>query len=347
MEIKNAIQKGVKYLHQHQLPNGEFCCYTSWSDDRMRVAIYESSVFPTSLIGYSLINLSHIPEVKEMHERLAGFLQYQTMRGGVWPHFTSWTPLYKVCPPDVDNTSCASKLLQALNKDYPDNRKLLSLNRSKSGLFYTWFTLRFNWVWNKDYWLLCLREFKYPIMSLLFWKNVEAQRNDIDAVVNANVLFYLGLNGDTKTIISYLINVIENNQEDNCDLWYRNPFTIYYFFSRNYKILSKELEAIRKPINDRIRNTARANGSFGVSTLDTALGIIALINLGYRGCEVKEAVKFLLNSQEEYGEWPRWALFYGGPKKATCYGSEELVTAFCIEALELYRKTEFLNDEDI
>ncbi|RNL52536.1 prenyltransferase/squalene oxidase repeat-containing protein [Pedobacter jejuensis] len=337
--IDLAVDRGIKYLHQHQFPNGEFCGYISWGDDDMNVAIHESSVFPTSLIGYSLLNLKHISEVQEIHERSAGFLQYQSMRGGIWPHFTSWTPLYKVCPPDVDNTSCASKLLQALKKDYIPNRNILLLNRAKTGLFYSWYTLRFNWVWDKDYWLLCLRDFKYPIMALLFWKNVEAKRYDIDAVVNSNVLFYLGLDKDTEAIVPYLIDVIRNNRESECDLWYLNPFTIWYFFSRNFKVLKIELQAIREPIIQRILHTTKKDGSFGESVLDTALGIIVLLNLDYDISNLDNAINYLIDAQEKYGEWPRRAVYYGGPKKLQCYGSEELTTGFCLEALSLYQQS--------
>ena len=337
LDIEKAIYDGVKYLHQHQLPNGEFCCYIGWGDDSMQIAIHDSSVFPTSLIGFSLMNLKYIPEVKEIHERCVGFLQYQTLRGGIWPHFTSWTPLFKLCPPDVDNTSCASKLLQALNKDYPANRKMLLLNRTKSGLFYSWYTLRFNWVRSKDYWLLCLRDFKYPIKALLFWKNVEAKRYDVDAVVNANVLYYLGLDEDTKAIIPYLIKIIDDKKEESCDLWYLNPFTIYYFFSRNYKNYPIELVAIKNPIVERILQTANDDGRFGVSILDTALGIISLLNLGSKSPAIESGIKYLLKTQEKYGEWPRWAVYYGGPKKLQCYGSEELITGFCLEALSAYK----------
>jgi hypothetical protein len=335
--VESAIFKGVKFLHQHQYPNGEFCCYISWGDDSMQIAIPDSTVFPTSLIGYSLLQLRHIPEVNEIHEKAVGFLQYQSLRGGIWPNFPSWTQLFKICPPDVDNTSCASKLLQALDKPYPDNRKMLLLNREKSGRFYSWYTLRFNWVWNKDYWLLSLRDWKYPITALMFWHKVEAKRYDVDAVVNANVLFYLGLNEDTAGIIPYLIDVIEQQKEETCDLWYLNPFTIWYFFSRNFLIVSTELDVIKAPIIARILAEKKEDGSIGLSILDTALAIIALINSGYDGPEIDAGINFIVKKQGEFGDWPRWALYYGGPKKLQCYGSEETTTGFCIEALALFQ----------
>ena len=336
--IEKSILKGVQYLHQHQYPNGEFCCYIG-HEDHLKDTIPQSQIFPTSLICYSLLHLQHLPEVKEILDRSAAFLQFQLMRAGVWNHFTSWSPLFKLCPADADNTSCASKVLQSLKKDFPNNEKILLANRSRSGLFYTWYTLRPNMVWIKDYWLLILREFKYPLQSLFFWKSFECNRNDIDAVVNANVLFYLGLNTATQPIVNYLLEIIDQQREADCDKWYRNPFTIYYFFSRIYKEGINALAPAAEKMEERILATSKINGSFGESILDTALGIISLVHLNHRSPSLDEAVNFLIEQQNSYGNWPRWAVYYGGPKKLSCFGSEELTTGFCLEALALYQKT--------
>lgn len=338
LDINLAITKGVKYLHQHQFPNGEFCCFTSWGDDdSMQNAIFDSNVFPTSLICYSLLNLRHFPEVKEINERAAAFLQYQSMRGGIWNNYPSWAPFFKLCPPDVDNTSCASIVLRELKKDYPANQEMLLLNRTGSGLFYTWFTFRFKLIFHKNYFLICLRELKNPFASLLFWLNVEAKKYDVDAAVNANVLFYLGLNEETKAIIPYIIDIIKNNKESVCDHWYLDPFAIYYFFSRDYLIAPIELHEIKDPIISRILETASQDGMIGNSIFDTALGIVALINLGHDSDVIDNAANYLISTQNEFGEWPRWAVFYGGAKKARCYGSEETTIGFCLEALALYQ----------
>ena len=342
--IHQSLHKGIQYLHQHQLPNGEFCLYIGQEDDLKHTIPY-SNIFSTSLISYSLLKLSHLTEVQEVLERSAAFLQYQAMRGGVWNNFTSWSPLFKVCPADIDNTACASKVLQALKKDYPDNRDLMYNNLSYKGLFYTWYTLRPNTVWRKDYWLLILREFKNPLKSLFFWSKFECNRNDIDGVVNANALFYLGLNERTDPIVNYIIDIIIQNKEEDCDLWYRNAFTIYYFFSRNYANGITRLEAARQLMIDRIFDKANEDGSFGTGILDTALGVISLINLNCKSSLLTKAIHYITDNQTAYGNWIRWAVYYGGPKKLSCFGSEELTTGFCLEALSLYKST--LNNENI
>jgi hypothetical protein len=336
-KLEESLSLAIRYLHQHQYPNGEFCCYLG-HEDAMKDTIPDSNVFPTSLIAYALLNLQHIKEVEEMLNRAAAFLQFQSMRGGVWNNFTSWHPYFPICPADVDNTACASKVLQALYKEFPDNEEILLANRSKNGLFYTWYALRPNKVRIKNYWLLLLRELKYPIKSMMFWLKNACNRNDIDAAVNANVLFYLGLRPSTKPIISYLLDIIEKNKEADCDKWYRHPFSIYYFISRNYAAGILDLEPVRESIIDRVLSTARQNGQLGKSILDTAWGMISLIHLKCDPSKLQKSADYLLSQQGVYGEWPRWAVYYGGPDKSITYGSEEMTTAFCIEALSCFKQ---------
>jgi len=336
-DLDQSILKGVKYLHQHQFPNGEFCCYIG-HEDQMRDTVPDANIFPASLICYSLLQLAHIPEANEILQLTASFLQSQSMRAGVWNNFTTAHKYFKICSADVDNTCCASIVLKSLQRDYTANEEILLLNRSKSGLFYTWYTFRPNTVWDKNYWLLILREFKFPVTSYFFWTKNEARKYDIDAAVNANVLFYLGLKASTEPIIKYILAIIAQNKEDNCDAWYRNPFTIYYFFSRNYKAGIEALEPIKKPVTARILKTAKNDGTLGESILDTALGAISLMNLGHHSSILDQAINQLIQTQGQYGEWPRWALYYGGPKKLQCYGSEEMTTGFCLEALAMYNQ---------
>jgi len=68
-----------------------------------------------------------------------------------------------------------------------------------------------------------------------FWKLVpEASRHDVDAVIEANVLFYLGERPETQPIIEYFIRVLRGGEEDSCDRWYLNRFMFYYAVSRNF-----------------------------------------------------------------------------------------------------------------
>lgn len=344
--IEHSILKAIDYLHQHQFPNGEFCCYIAYEEE-MKYPVPQANLFPTSLISYSLLNLSTHPKVEAMLQLTGNFLEYQSMRGGAWNNFTIANEYFKICPACVDNTTCASIVMKGINRDFQNNEKILLYNRNENNLFYTWFTFRPGLRGNKDYWRLLLREFKYPLKTLFFWQLNEAGKYDIDGAVNANVLFYLGLREETLPVIDLMLDIIAKHREDDCDKWYRNPFTIYYFFVRNLYAGMTALEPIRKPILERILDTVKADGSLGENVLDTALGIISLIQLDHRSAVLTKAINYLIAQQGEYGNWIRLPLYYGGPKKLSFFGSEEMTTGFCLEALALYQKEVVRIEQDI
>jgi hypothetical protein len=61
------------------------------------------------------------------------------------------------------------------------------------------------------------------------------------------------------------------------------------------------------------------------------------LNFNYKCDELKNAVNFLIQNQSENGCWPRWIAYWGGPKKLQGWGSEELTTGFCLEAIARYK----------
>ncbi len=337
-KLSRGIESGISYLFEHQLPNGEFCCYYAPDDKMVAWCVPDSTTFPTALISGCLLPLRQHANVSKLLSSAAGFLQYQLMAGGVWNYFSKWNPLFNACPADADDTVCASYVLQSLGYDIPSNKNHLLANRNSKGLFYTWFILRPTKLryLSLEYMKIMLREFKRPLHTLLFWWKHEATRTDIDAVVNANVLFYLGLNSETRPIVDFLTDVIVKENEKNSDSWYKNPFNLYYFMSRNYKKM-KQFEPVREIIVQRILRSYKVNGSFNSSALETALAISTLLNFGYMDDRIAHSVKFLLDSQHPSGCWDRHIFFYSGHSKVVGWGSEEICTAYCIEALETYR----------
>ncbi|MBB6498115.1 hypothetical protein [Pedobacter cryoconitis] len=336
--LNDSIEMGISYLHEHQLPNGEFCCYYAPDDKMTEWCVPDSTVFPTALISSCLLQLRETPKVAQLLLLASNFLSYQIMRGGVWNFFTKWNPLFKLSPPDADDTVFASWVLKSLGVEFEDNISLLLSNRDHKGLFYTWFVLRPKINTSIRRWKVMARELKRPFSSLLFWSKYESERNDIDGVVNANILFYLGLNQHTKPVVTYLLDIIAQNKEKECDKWYKNPFTFYYFLARNYPAVP-ELEPAKASIVDRILSTGKTDGSLGNSALDTALALSVLMNFNYRDQPVvDQAAHFLISAQRKPGNWERNIFFYSGPSKTVGWGSEEIVTAYCIEALADYRK---------
>lgn len=340
LDFDNVIKSGLKYLDEHQFPNGEFASYLSGDIAMKEWTMPDSNIFFTGLIGLCLADIDK-PLAHHITDKTIPFLKYQMNTGQVWNYFTKSHPLHGICPDDVDDTATISALFISKGiweKSY--NKEILLANRNKAGLFYTWYVLRFEFKRNKIYWRITLAALLRPIKHLFFWLNTEANRNDVDGVVNANVLYCLGDIPETQPVINLINTIIKEEKEANCDLWYRDTSHVYYHFSKNYAKGIKKLEPIVNPIIQRILSKAQPDGRLGETILDTAWNICSLINLDYSGIKLEQAVIYLIQCQATAGYWPRQIAFWGGPKLLVGWGSEELSTAFCLEAIHRFKNAQ-------
>jgi hypothetical protein len=73
--------------------------------------------------------------------------------------------------------------------------------------------------------------------------------------------------------------------------------------------------------------------------LGTALAALTLLNCEAEVDLLDRQIDLMLDGQGEDGSWPRVA-FYSGPRppqpRSVWFGSEELTTALCLEALARY-----------
>ena len=331
--IEESINRGLDYLAQHQYPNGQFCSYIA-QDDAMKVGCYtDSTVFFTTLIGASLLPLSGTHAAEPILSGITDFLRYEMVGGGVWNYFSVTNRMRRILPYDGDSLSFASNFLLGRGEQI-DNKQLLLDNRARNGLFYTWFVLHSRLNTNKTLWRLALRQIRTPVHYFLFLlRNGE----DVDMGVNLSILSYLGDIPATAPVISKITKVIADQREHECDKWYLNPFSIYYLIARAYNHGVKNLQPLTDTIVERILATALPDGQLGKSILDTALGVVTLISFGCTSKEVHKAIDFLIKQQRAHGEWPRWLFFYVNPGLACGWGSEELTTAFCLEAIARYK----------
>lgn len=336
--LTQAVEQALTFLHQHQLNDGQFVAYTAGDTAMQDDMVTDTTLFPTLLVGHCLLHTAAHPLADQMLTRVTRFLRNEMNYGGLWNHFSNNHWMRQICPLDADDTACASGLLRArgIKWPVPSNARLFMVNRNDKGLFYTWFVMRLRWIPSRTFWQITARELLRPLQSLVFWHKVEASRNDVDGVVNANVLYYLGNIPETQPIIAFLLGIIANKQEGNCDLWYRDVFFVYYFFTRCYYAGTQQLEPMRQSIIDRILAQAQPDGRLGHTLADTAWAVCSLLNLGSKPPELAAAVQYIVQAQLPTGEWPRWLLYYGGPKKVVGWGSEEMTTGFCLEALARY-----------
>jgi hypothetical protein len=297
VRLPSSVRRGLRFLHDHQLPHGEFRTYASPSTV-MRVTVLDSSVFVTTFVLYSIARID-CPLKATMTKRAISFLEGEMKGPGLFQYYTSRNT--NSLGFDLDDTACASVALQRSHPLVARGRNVEYFfeNRNEAGLFYT-------------------------------WVGETAWENDIDSVVNANVVFYLGDRDETRSACRYLIDTIESGRESDSYRHYLDNMTLYYAVSRAFAHGAQSLRGARKAIIEKILRRSRENGSFG-GELATACAVCSLANLEYDGvARLRDAARYLEGQQDADGSWRRAAMYF---QPGRYYGSEELTTAICLEAL--------------
>jgi hypothetical protein len=302
----DAIRRGVAFLASTQHPSGELQVLASGQPD--------PSVFPTAVMTHSL---SFVPEADEVRAKALDFLEEEMSARGLWRHWPQRHPQHHLLPPDLDDTSCAAATLRAAGRTFPDQRGLLLANRTRQGLFRTW--------------VLTRTELRHPLVLCLFFHRTSARPFDVDAVVNANVVHYLGPRPETRAAVDFLLRVLRDHRERACDKWYDDPFAVWYFFSRALRATAPEAGLLFE------EKLASANPAHALHH--------ALAACVRHDWQLPVSVAPLLALQREDGSWPAAPLYHGGRRRrrdgtfdaphpdTPHWGSDELTTAFAIEAL--------------
>jgi hypothetical protein len=334
--LEAAIERATAFLAARQLPSGEFVCYRSTDPTLETAREPDSTTFPTALIAYSL-GFVGSALTRTMLARSVQFFLAEMEGPGMWRYWTRAHPYHAMIPADLDDIACVSYVLRREGAVFPANEALVLANRDARGLFYTWIAARWPPPWHLRWWRVALWPWATPVRAFYFWKLNESAPDDVDAVVNANVLLYLGEGEETMAVAGLLEDVLRRGAEECADKWHLNRFTFYYAVARTFQAGARALGGMRDDIVQRIVAHARADGAIGDTELNTALAACALLAWNSAPPELERAINYLLNRQLPGGEWPATAMYYGGPKKYFGWGSEELTTGFCLEAVARYR----------
>ena len=331
-----SVRKAVTYLVGSQLPDGEFqtefCFNRVVKEDGSIVEdlMFDSSPFVTSLVLYSLdFAKGFDPRIAGTSSKGIKFLISEMDPGGLWRYWTRKNPKRSIIPPDSDDTACVSALLKDHGISIPDNHWLFYESRDKRGAFLTWLykadSLRKKWL-----------SFKTRGKAFTFteelWQWTKGE--DVCAVVNANCLMYLGENESTRKSIDYLLGMLKDGTEEKEIVFYAHRMSLYYFASRAYFTGVRGLEPAKAVMMERILAHQQSDGSFGDELL-TGLGICALMNLGVKPETLTKSIAYLVATQQTDGSWKRIPM-YGGPPTPTTFGSADLTTGICLEALARY-----------
>lgn len=296
-ELTPPVRRGLRFLFDNQLPYGEFRTYASPTID-MRVTRFDSAIFVTTFVLYSIARIDH-PRVTTMTNKAISFLTGELKGPGLFQYYSSKNT--KSIEYDLDDTACASVALQ---RSHPlvmegHNVECFMENRNEANLFYS-------------------------------WVGVPPAANDVDSVVNANVVFYLGDREETKSACRYLIDTIKGDCVRDSYRYYFDDISLYYAVSRAYAHGTSSLSEAREALIEKVLQFSKDDGSFG-NELATACAVCSLANFGYDGvARLGAAARYLEKQQNADGSWRRIGMFN---QPGVCYGSEELTTAFCLEAL--------------
>jgi hypothetical protein len=326
-----AIERGVSFLIAEQCPSGQIPTYTG--DLAGTDQTLEPSPFGTAL---AVLALRTVPgsDTARLRRRAVGFLRSEMASHALWRHWLVEDPRHPWIPFDMDDTACVSSALEQEGIPFPPNHDLLLANRATTGRFYTWFTPRLRpFPRDATYWRVTLPRWRHPARSGLFWLRFDAGRRDIDCVVNANVLAYLGDRPGTEHAAAYLADVLRRGVGAFHDRWYQSELVYCYALAR---CVSKGFDSLRgasRMIIQRVLAFANADGSIGSNALETALAISALSTCGAPADSFSGPSSYLLGAQDPSGSWPIAPLYYSGPRRLAAFGSAQLTTAFCLEAL--------------
>ena len=333
---KASIDSALGFLATQQLESGQFSM--QYRVLAIRDAVTgepvendELSPFCSMYIAHALA-LSDDPGAREMLRRTLDFLRAEKQPGGLWRYWNRSAPLFYQIPPDADDTSCISHLLRETTGEIFDNEEFLLSNVAPSGLFYTWIIPRAQLSASVRYWKTLLRDMNRGRL-FEFW-HAGARRDDIDSVVNANVLLYLGERSETKPVVRYLLDVAERGLEAETDRWYRSVPAFYYALARCFSAGISELGDARGAMERGVRAIMNDDGSIGGNALQTSLAACALSMFGSTSSMRDSATGFLIGCQMADGGWETHPFYYDGrPVPEITWGSRSVTTGFALEAL--------------
>jgi hypothetical protein len=334
LRIADSLDRALGFLAERQLPSGAFEIRVGL-DLRSGETAPDPSVFATSLIAYSL-SFCEDARAREMLDRAAEHLVGQMESPGVWRHWTREHESYHGLPADLDDTACISMALRRAGADPPANSELVLANRDPNGRFYTWLVARWPPARQLGIWRLAARRLRHPLSARMFWRWSSAAPDDVDGVVNANALAYLGDGPHAAAAGDYLARIVWRGEEERCDKWYRSPLVFHHALSRCHDAGVAPIEALREESRRRIELSSGADGEIGNGPLDTALAVSALMNWESPPGECADACAYLLRTQRRDGSWPAEPMYFGGPAGGPYipeWGAEELTTGLCVEAL--------------
>lgn len=328
-----AVDAALAWLARAQHDTGEIGSVASPLDAGDPVWVPDSLKFITALAVLALDGLAD-GRARRIVDRAVAFLWRERETMCQWRYWSSWNDQYDLTPPDADDTACCSLAVATRGHRTGRNVGLLLANRDDRGRFLTWIIPR-GVAHGPRYWWAVREELRGPVRRRRrpeLWATTEAEPGDVDGVVNANVLRYLGRRAPAPAV-DWVASLVDRGREDDCDSWHRNRFTLYASLGDAHRRGVPGLERVGATVVERIAERVDDRGAVG-PPLDTAFALSALQCFDGPGDVRARLAASLRERQAPDGSWERSVFFYGGPKEVFGWASEELTAACACQVLD-------------
>jgi len=330
---ERAVSRGLDWLVADQAATGELSSFASPLGDGVEAEWTPDSLkFITALIALACAEVDD-PRAVRIVDGAVDFLRSEREHHAMWRYWTSANELFDYTPPDSDDTACCSMAVALRGDTTSANLSLLLANRDRQGRFFTWLIPRRTHV-RPMFWWAVRDEFRRATRARReeLWANSEAWPDDVDGVVNANVIRYLGHRHAPQEAVEFVSEIIAAGGEDDCDSWHRNRFTLYASIADGFRRGIQAFGELGPVIIERI---AERSGENGVGApLDTALALVTLQRFD-APIELRDPLRrALIEGQLADGSWERSIFYYGGPDEVFGWASEALSTATAVQALD-------------
>jgi hypothetical protein len=215
----------------------------------------------------------------------------------------------------------------------PDNVWVFLANRDDAGCFRTWILPTVRNRWSPRFAFarsagalqarLRARRTAVPDNEDPRFRIMHIDRDDVDPVVNANVVLYLGERDETRAAIEFVVRTVLAGTTP-FSIYYSEPLALYHAVARAFRHGAGSFGVLREPIVERIaRRCASGNA---LTPLQAAYAASVLLTFDRNASLVPDLLHVLRSTQREDGGWDAYAFY-------AVWGSEELTTGFCLEAL--------------
>jgi hypothetical protein len=330
-DVEAATGRAIAFLRRRQFPHGEFATLLG-ADRQLSHPTFDSSPFTTTFVLYGLAHVERAA-VDDVIRKATAFLASEMGIGGVWRYWSTRDHKHARLPPDLDDTACASYALQLAGRRAPKNAWAFLANRDASGRFRTWLLPNPGNRWNLRFAISRaagerqaqkrMRAVPVPEAEDPRFRVMHIDRDDVDPVVNANVLLYLGERTETRAAIDFVARAVRERPGPP-SAFYEEPLALDYAVARAFRHSTPALAELRETILARVER--RAAQPAALAALHAAMALSVLLTFDSGTALARELLRNILESQAQDGGWDAHAFY-------NVWGSEELTTAICLEAL--------------